>query len=84
MTYKEYINELGKIRGSRLNDIIRAVNYKISKEEAGLKNAIEERFYDSLIEQAEAHVKKYGCWPVFELCEIDYDDPILDIYKNPV
>ncbi len=31
---------------------------------------------------AEAHEKKYGFYPAFEMEEIDYDDPVLDIYKD--
>ena len=45
---------------------------------------VEERYYAGLIRQAEDHVKEYGNWPVFEMGEIDYDDPVLDIYSTPV
>lgn len=83
MNEKEFMAEFSKMRGSRINDIIHAVNFKIPKEEAGLKNDVERQFYDSITEEAEAHEKKYGFWPAFEMCEIEYDDPRLDIYKDP-
>ncbi len=31
---------------------------------------------------AEAHEKKYGFYPAFEMEEIEYGDPVLDIYKD--
>ena len=82
MDEKEYYSELGKIRGSRLNKIISAVNAKVPEEKIGLVSEVGKWFYDSLITQANEHVGKYGFWPVFDLCEIETDDPILDIYKD--
>ena len=38
-------------------------------------------YFDLLMEQAEAHLIKYGFWPTFEMEELDYDD-IPDIYSN--
>lgn len=82
MDEKKYISELCKIKTSRLNQIIRAVNYKVPEEEIGLDGEVEKQFYDNLIKQANDHVKKYGFWPVFEMGEVEYDDPILDIYND--
>ena len=84
MDEKEYYREIGKIRTSRLNEIINAVNCKVKKLYIGLKNEVEERFYENLIEEANEHLEKYGSWPVFEMDEIEYDDPVLDIYKDDV
>ena len=84
MDEKEYYRELGKIRASRLNQITYAVNCKVPKEEIGLKSEVEEMYYDSLIKQANEHFEKYGFYPTFEMEEIDYDDPCLDIYKDEV
>lgn len=80
----KYMSELRKIKGSRLNEIIRAVNLKASKDEAKLEGEVEEKFYDNLATQAQEHEKKYGKWPVFDMVEIESDDPKLDIYKDPV
>ena len=84
MDHKEYLHELGKVRASRLNDIMYAVSCKVPKDEIGLKSEVEEMFHDDLIEEATAHEEKYGFWPVFEPLEIDYDDPRLDIYNDPI
>ena len=35
-----------------------------------------------MVAEAEAHEKKYGFYPVFEMEEIEYDDPVLDNYKD--
>ena len=82
MNYDDYLIELGKIRQSRLNDIKGAVNRKIPKEEAGLKGEIEEMYYDDLVKEADELEKEHGFRPVFEMGEIEYDDPILDIYGD--
>lgn len=82
MSDKEYLKELGKVRASRLNEITRAVNNKVPKAQAGLKNEIESRYYDSLWKQAESVQEKYGEWPVFEMAELESEDPALDIYRN--
>ena len=71
MDEKEYYKKLGDKSGRELNAIIYAVQNKIPKEKANLKDETEERFFDNLVKQAEEHVKKYGKFPVFELCEID-------------
>lgn len=83
MTEKEYFNKLSTAKASRLNQIIAAVNQKVEKSKAGLKDEFEEMFYDRLWKEAEAHEKKYGKWPVFECGEIESDDPVLDIYNSP-
>lgn len=84
MTEKEYYKELGKIRGSRLNKIIYAVNCKVDKSEIELETEVESMFYDSLVSQADEHMKKYGFYPTFDMFEIESDDPVLDIYRDEV
>ena len=84
MDDKKFYAEFSKIRASRLNQITYAVNCKVPKNEIGLKNEVEEEYYNRLIAQAEAHVKKFGDWPTFEMAEIETDDPVLDIYKDNV
>lgn len=69
-------------RASRRNDITQAVNLKLSKRAAGLKDAAEEYYYDRLWAEADEFEKKYGVWPVYEMEEIEYDDPRLDIYSE--
>ena len=80
--YKEYLRDLDHVSTSRKNDIIRHVNYRLPKEKYSFRNSAEEAFYESLIDEAERMQAKTGVWPIFELCEIDYDDPILDIYPT--
>lgn len=84
MTDSKYYAELGKIRASRLNEIINGVNCKVPKIQLSLKGEVENRFYKGLIEQANAHVKKHGFWPTFDMMEVESDDPRLDIYKDKV
>ena len=80
---REFLRELRKIRASRLNQIIYAVNCKIPKDEAGLKTSVEKRFYDSLISEAKDYEKKYGFWPTFDMEEIESDDRIQTELKTP-
>lgn len=75
--YEEWRSNL---TGSLWNKILRAVNGKIPKAEMKFRNEFEEQLYDETWAEAEAHVKKYGFWPTFEMAEIDWDDPVLDIY----
>jgi len=82
MSDKEYYSALGKLRASRRNEIISAVNAKTPKAKANLNGEIESRFYDNLWKDAMEVQKKYGDWPVYEMEEIETDDPILDIYNN--
>ena len=82
MTEKKYLTELAAMRGSRKNEIIAAVNRKVSSKDAGLKTEVERTFYARLWKEAAAHEKKYGKWPVFDMCEIETDDPRLDIYSS--
>ena len=79
--YKAYLKDLSHVSTSRKNDIIRHVNYRLPKEKYEFRNKTEEAFYESLIDEATRMQSKTGVWPIFELCEIDYDDPILDIYS---
>lgn len=81
MSDKEYFKALGKIPASRLNEIADAVNKKTPKAKAGLKGEIESKFYDNLWKQAMTVQKKFGDWPVYEMQEIETDDPKLDIYS---
>lgn len=83
MTEKEYLVKLGAVRESRKNEIISAVNRKVPQKKAGLKTEVERIFYERLWKEATAHEKKYGKWPVFEMCEIETNDPRLDIYSSP-
>ena len=83
MNEREYMIALGKIPGSRKNQIIMAVNAKIQKEKAGLKSPVEEMFFERLMAEAKTHKKKHGFWPVFEMSEIESEDPALDIYRGP-
>ena len=83
MSEKEYFKHLRETRASRLNKIIDAVNRKMSKEEADLQGEFEGMFFDRLMRQANTHEEKYGERPIFEMMEIETDDPVLDIYKSP-
>lgn len=82
MSDKEYLSELGNVKASRLNEITRAVNSKTPKAKAGLKNEVEVRYYDNLWKEAMEVQKKHGKWPVFEMAELESDDPAMDIYNN--
>lgn len=66
------------------NMVLRLVNMKIPKAEVENLTKEEAELYDSSWAEAEAHEKKYGEWPVFEMVEIEWEDPALDIYKDPV
>ena len=63
------------------NRISTLVSCRVPKEEPDLNNTYEEMYFDLLMEQAEAHLIKYGFWPTYEMEELDYDD-IPDIYSN--
>ena len=80
--YKEYLRELDNVPNRRKNEIIRLVNYKTPKDEIPFRSRTEEQFYENLIREAEETQNRIGVWPIFELCEIDYDDPVLDIYSQ--
>lgn len=82
MTEKEYMLALGEIPNSRLNQIIYAVNSRLSKEEAGLKGEVEEMFFERLEAEAAAYEKRGGVRPVFTPGEIETEDPCLDIYNK--
>ena len=81
MTEDEYWKKFSEMNKNRRNAIVRLVNEGVPKEKAHL-NEVEERYYDSMIRQKEETEKKYGYTPTFELEELDYDDPVLDIYKD--
>ena len=82
MNGKEYWKGLANVKGSRLNEIIRAVNGKVPKDEIDLKSDVEEMFYDRTWKHASDHEKKYGKWPAFDMVEVETDDPVLDIYSE--
>ena len=84
MNENEFRKEFLKMRGSRQNDIIYAVNCKVPKNEFDIKTECESMFFDRLMKQAEKHEEKYGDWPVFDMVEIESDDPRLDIYSEEV
>lgn len=81
MSDKEYLKALGKIPASRLNEIASAVIDKTPKAKAGLKNEVESKFFDNLWKQAMDTQTTYGEWPVYEMSEIESEDPKLDIYS---
>ena len=74
--------ELRRLSSRAMNRIIRHINSRSPKKTCDITNRAEEEFFDNVLDEAERHLEKYGFWPVFELCEIDYDDPILDIYPQ--
>lgn len=78
-SYEEWCYNLP---GSQRNRIVRLVNCRVPKSEADFKNEFEEMLYDELWGYAEEHLKKYGFWPTFEMAEIEWDDPVLDIYRD--
>lgn len=70
--------------GSEWNVLIRLVNKKVPPSEVGRLGDEKEKLYKKMWEEAKEHEKRYGEWPVYELAEIDWDDPVLDIYSEPV
>ena len=74
-------DKIRNLRASTRNHIAIAVSQRIPKEEMNYSEA-EEAYYDILTEEATEHEKVYGFWPTFEMEEIEYDDPILDIYGD--
>lgn len=71
-----------KAGASKKNDITHAVNCKVSAADAGLSDKFEKAYYDYLWKEAELHQEAYGFWPVFEMEEIEWDDPRLDRYSE--
>lgn len=78
---RNYFNEMSTIRR---NQIAQMVNCQVPKKDAGLATEAENWWYDRLTAQADEVERKYGTRPVFEMEEIPYDDPALDIYSTPV
>lgn len=78
---RNYFNEI-PVR--RRNQITYMVNCQIPKNEADLKNEAEIWWYDRLTAEAREMEEQYGKRPTFEMEEIPYDDPCLDIYSTPV
>lgn len=83
MEEKVYKEKLSSLPGSRWNHVIRAVNSKIPKEKAEL-DEVEAKLYDEMMAEADMYEKRGGVRPVFDVVEIETDDPVLDIYKDPV
>ena len=71
MEEKEYFRRLGDIPPRKRNSIITAVSCKMPAAEILLETEVERIFYQRLWKEAEAHLEKYGAWPVFDLCELD-------------
>ena len=84
MDEKTYLAELGKIPNSRLNQIIMAVNEKTPKQGVLFNSPVEEQYFDNLVSYAKDMEKRTGKYPVYDMREIEYDDPVLDIYSKPV
>lgn len=80
---KEYMRAIEAKPGSRLNVIIAAVNAGTPKIELEMDEA-ESMFYDRLEKQAKRYEAALGWRPVYEMCEIEWDDPALDIYQDSV
>lgn len=83
MTENEKKNAIRELPGSRWNAIISAVNMNVPKDKAGLKDEAEEALYDSIKAEADELEKRGGVRPVFDMVEIESDDPALDIYSEP-
>ena len=62
--------------------IIDAVNRRYPKEALGELTDGESAWFDAILKDALKHQERYGEWPVFEMGEIEYDDPVLDIYGD--
>lgn len=72
------------MRASRENDLLMMINDKIPQAEVEFNNEEEKSFYASVWAEAVEHEKQWKRWPVFEMTEIESDDPRLDIYNEPV
>jgi hypothetical protein len=83
MIENEKKNAIREIPGSRWNAVISAVNENVPKDKAGLMNEAEEALYDEIKAEADALEKRGGVRPVFDMVEIESDDPALDIYNTP-
>ena len=84
MDFKEYHDAWAAMKTSRENEIIHAVNCGVPKEEFDFKNEAESKYYDYLVKEADAYEEYGGKRPIFEVGEIETDDPKLDIYNEPV
>lgn len=81
---KKEIDFYNSMTASRRNAITRAVSCKLSKDDFKPNTDAESWYFDSCTQLAEAHLEKYGDWPVFEMEEIEWEDPVLDIYRDPI
>lgn len=83
MTENEKKNAIRELSGSRFNAVIAAVNRQVPKEKAGLMSEAEEALFDEIKAEADALENRGGVRPVFDMVEIESDDPVLDIYSEP-
>lgn len=58
----------------RRNAIAMAVSNKVPMNKAGLKDKMEQAYYDHLWKEAQLHQDAYGFWPTFDSEEIEYDN----------
>ena len=58
------------------------VNSRILKEDFDFKTKAELKYFEYLTAEADAYEEYGGVRPIFEMGEIDYDDPVLDIYND--
>ena len=72
MEEKEYLRQLIHLSPRRKNSIITAVTCKTPAVELQLETEVEQTFYQRLWSEAEAHLEKYGSWPIFDLYELDW------------
>lgn len=68
---------------SQMNMVKRLINKGVPREEAGKLTKEEAEYYDDVWAEAVEVEKKYGFWPVLEMTEIEWEDPVLDIYNSP-
>ena len=73
---------LDGIPTSRINRMLYAISCRVPEEEFGELTEQEAECYQGFWKEAEEHQERYGFWPVFEMGEIEYDDPVLDIYGD--
>ena len=71
MDEKEYFRQLCDVSPRKKNRIITAVSCRTPESEILLETEVERIFYLQLWQEAEAHLEKYGSWPVFDLVELD-------------
>ena len=68
---EDFYTKLSQKTAREKNAIISLVQSRVPKEQANLKDEVEEMFFDSLEKEAQEIYKKHGHFPVFELYELD-------------